>query len=183
MLSVRLLHEVISSFDAESDQQTISGQARALQLLEQAERSLDRENYSPGHFTASGVVLSAERTHVLLVHHRRLGRWLQPGGHIEPDDTDTAAAAAREVAEETGIQPRWEVAPVLIGIDVHEIPASGRELVHLHFDLVWRFVAPAGRVQAVLDPHRAVWCRINELESYQADVPLRRAVERALRTR
>jgi 8-oxo-dGTP pyrophosphatase MutT (NUDIX family) len=54
------------------------------------------------HFTASGVVLSGDG-HVLLVEHRKLGWWLYPGGHIEPNE-DPAQAVVREVAEETGIR-------------------------------------------------------------------------------
>jgi len=183
VLSVRELQDIIHRFDAESNAQAISNRKRALELLEQGERSLERKNFSPGHFTASGIVLSAERGHVLLVYHRRLGKWLQPGGHIEPKDPDSWKAAALEVVEETGVEPSSKVEPVLVCIDVHEIPASGGEPAHQHFDLAWRFVASAAGVQVAMDPHRAVWCLIDELESYQADMPLRRAVERALRTR
>src|SRR2546430_14722206 len=91
-------------------------------------------------------IFSAERSHILLVFHKRLGRWLQPGGHIEPDDRDTSEAAAREVEEETGDAPRREENPLLVGVDVHEIPTSGREPAHLHHDVVWRVIASAGRL-------------------------------------
>jgi 8-oxo-dGTP diphosphatase len=52
-------------------------------------------------FTASGIVLSDD-DHVLLVEHRKLGRWPYPGGHIDPDE-DPAQAVICKVAEETGI--------------------------------------------------------------------------------
>ena len=181
MLSVRALQAVINGFDPQEDPRSRSSREQTLALLAQAERALDRRNYSPGHITASGVVLSAERSHILLVFHKRVGRWLQPGGHIEPDDRDTSEAAAREVEEETGVAPRWEVNPLLVGVDVHEIPTSGREPAHLHHDVVWRFIASGGRLSAAKGPDRARWCRIEELGDYQADPPLLRAVERALR--
>ncbi len=60
------------------------------------------------HFTASGIVLSDE--HVLLVEHRKLGWWLYPGGHIEPDE-DPAQAVIREVTEETGTAARSPPSP------------------------------------------------------------------------
>jgi 8-oxo-dGTP pyrophosphatase MutT (NUDIX family) len=53
------------------------------------------------HFTASAIVFD-DRDRVLLVHHNKLGMWLYPGGHIDPNE-DPAQAAVREVHEETGI--------------------------------------------------------------------------------
>lgn len=55
----------------------------------------------PQHFTASGVVIA--RAHILLVHHKRIGAWLPPGGHIDPGELPHEAAA-REVLEETGVE-------------------------------------------------------------------------------
>ena len=181
MLSVRHLYSLIAAFDPGEDAPARTSRERTLELLTQAEQALDRRKYAPGHITASAIVLSAERSHVLLVFHRRLRRWIQPGGHIEADDRDTAEAAAREVSEETGVEPRWEVDPALVGVHVHEIPGSSREPAHLHYDIVWRFVAPAARRGSMVGPDRAFWCRIQDLDRYGADLPLLRAVERALR--
>ena len=57
----------------------------------------------PGHITASAVVLSADRREVLLTLHPRIGRWVQLGGHCEPEDATIADAALREATEESGI--------------------------------------------------------------------------------
>src|SRR5437870_54341 len=53
------------------------------------------------HFTASALVLDAAGARACLVLHRKLGLWLQPGGDVEQDDGTLAAAALREVREET----------------------------------------------------------------------------------
>ena len=80
----------------------------------------------------------AQRT--CLVLHRKLGLWLQPGGHLEADDASIAGAALREVREETGLDGRLaDEAPV--HLDVHEIPERPEMPAHLHLDV--RFVVVA----------------------------------------
>src|SRR4051812_13856407 len=56
-----------------------------------------------GHITASAVVMDADAERTLLIYHRKLSRWLQPGGHVEPSDVSLAEAALREATEETAI--------------------------------------------------------------------------------
>jgi 8-oxo-dGTP pyrophosphatase MutT (NUDIX family) len=92
-----------------------------------------------GHITASAFVLSPNLDKVLLMHHRKLGRWLQPGGHADGDPSPEAAAM-REVHEETGVQARL-LYPGLFDIDIHTIPAFGPVPAHLHYDL--RFIMQA----------------------------------------
>src|SRR6476661_8500289 len=55
-----------------------------------------------GHVTGSAWVLNANSTHVLLLHHRKLDRWLQPGGHCD-GDPDVLRVAMREAREESGL--------------------------------------------------------------------------------
>ena len=52
-----------------------------------------RSHYAPGHVTGSAFVVSPDLSQVLLIHHRTIGRWLQPGGHYEPADSFAASAA------------------------------------------------------------------------------------------
>lgn len=86
-----------------------------------------------GHLTASAWIVDAERRHVLLLHHGKLGRWLQPGGHIE-DDATLLEAALREAREETGLACR-AAHPGIFDLDIHPIPARGPEPGHLHYDV------------------------------------------------
>lgn len=110
---------------------------RMFELLATTSEPFSRQQFEPGHFTASALVVSASRDAVLLIHHPTLNLWLQPGGHVEPDDPSPRAAAHREVLEETGLHAR--IHDVLFDVDVHAIPARGAAPAHSHFDL--RFLA------------------------------------------
>lgn len=107
-----------------------------------------RRSSLPGHVTASGIVWSDGR--VLLVRHPFLGRWLQPGGHLEADE-DPLQAAIREVREETGFRtvphPRSDPGGIPLDIDVHVIPANPRkgEAAHLHYDFRFLLELSAGQ--------------------------------------
>ncbi len=128
----------------------------------------DRDCFEPGHFTASGFVISPDREALLLIHHRRLDRWLQPGGHIDPEDASPIAAAIREVAEETGV----ETAPImdsLIDLDIHPIPQRAPEPEHEHFDLRFALRALGDRLVADDEVYDARWVPWAEIGSYDVD--------------
>ena len=82
------------------------------------------------------IVVTPDRTHVLLHRHKRLGIWVQPGGHIEPGETPWLAAA-RETTEETGLPVVLVAGSELAHIDVHPGPRG-----HTHLDLRYLMEAP-----------------------------------------
>ena len=140
-----------------------------------------RSHFDPGHFTASACVLSPSGGDVLLVHHGKLDRWLQPGGHIEPGDATLLAAARREVREECGLDPGSPVAGVdaPIDLDVHRIPERGSEPAHLHFDVRYGFVAdPAAAVRVSEESHAVRWFRIDAIDALGVDASALRMIER-----
>jgi 8-oxo-dGTP pyrophosphatase MutT (NUDIX family) len=94
-----------------------------------------------GHVTASAVVAWTEA--FLLVWHRKLVRWLQPGGHLEPSDESVFAAALREAREETGIEAfAFPIGDRILDVDVHPIPAHGPDPAHSHYDIRYLFSVP-----------------------------------------
>jgi coenzyme F420-0:L-glutamate ligase len=100
---------------------------------------------TPGHLTASAVVVDPARRAVLLTLHPRVGRWLQLGGHCEPADQTLLAAARREATEESGID-ELEVRPQPIALHVHPITCS-LGVPTRHFDVRFLAVAPAGAME------------------------------------
>ncbi len=92
-----------------------------------------------GHFTASAWLVSADGERALLMHHRKLGRWLQPGGHAD-GDADLPGVALREAGEETGLVG-LTVLPGIFDVDRHVIPARGAEPEHWHYDVRYAVVA------------------------------------------
>jgi 8-oxo-dGTP pyrophosphatase MutT (NUDIX family) len=177
-IEVRDLVELVEAFVPDDDRAARANRDRTLSLLRTAAWPLDRRAFATGHVTTSGLVLSPDGERVLLVFHPRLRRWLQPGGHLEASDSDIATAARREVREETGVGLDDGADPVLVGIDVHDIPATPAEPRHVHHDLVFAFLARDDESESV-EALRAAWCHWNRLDDFTADPPLRRAAHRA----
>lgn len=92
------------------------------------------------HFTASALVVDETQSRTCLVLHRKLGLWLQPGGHVEPDDESIGGAALREVREETGLDCALN-GEKPVHLDIHEIPDRPDMPAHLHLDVRFLVVA------------------------------------------
>lgn len=133
-----------------------------------------------GHLTGSAVVVDPRSRRTLLIHHAKLDRWLQPGGHADGDG-NLAAVAWREASEETGLDDLHVVLPA-IDLDIHTIPARGDEPTHVHLDV--RFLVLAA---GALDPNPnaetlgAGWFDATA-DPVSASDELRRAVRHALST-
>jgi 8-oxo-dGTP pyrophosphatase MutT (NUDIX family) len=147
-----------------------------LELVSRADRPFDRDCYAPGHFTASGFVLAPDGGRVLLVLHSTLCRWLQPGGHVEPVDAGLAAAARREVLEETGIAELDEAGPGAFDLDVHPIPKRGATPGHLHFDVRFLFRSRSERIAPSAEVGGARWIGLAEAAALARDASIARAL-------
>jgi 8-oxo-dGTP pyrophosphatase MutT (NUDIX family) len=122
-----------------------------------------------GHVTASAWIVDPSRTRALLTHHRKLGRWLQLGGHAD-GDPDVRAAALREAREESGLASLRFVGDAIYDLDVHAIPARRGEPAHEHFDV--RFALEADPDEPLLvsgESHELAWIPLADLARYGAD--------------
>lgn len=135
---------------------------------------------APGHLTASVVVLSPDAERVLLTRHARVRRWLQLGGHVEPEDEGLAAAAGREAREEGGFDVT--VDPVPVDLHCHPIVCRGYTDPTRHLDVRFVAVAPEGaRERASEESLDLRWFDVDALPDVPAEVAtlVARAAQRA----
>jgi 8-oxo-dGTP pyrophosphatase MutT (NUDIX family) len=136
-----------------------------------------RRECVPGHVTASALVLDHSGDRVLLTLHRRLGRWVQLGGHCDEGDTDIVAAALREATEESGIDG-LRMPPRLAAVHVHPVVCS-LGVPTRHLDLQFVAHAPAGARIAISDESDDLrWWPVDALPD-GTDYALAYLVERA----
>jgi 8-oxo-dGTP pyrophosphatase MutT (NUDIX family) len=127
-----------------------------------------------GHVTASAWVVDPARRAAVLLHHRKLERWLQLGGHVD-GDPDVRSAALREAREESGLRTLRPIVEDIYDIDVHRIPARGSEPEHDHYDLRFAFEAdPREPLVRNVESHDVRWITLGELEQYAIDDSVRR---------
>jgi 8-oxo-dGTP pyrophosphatase MutT (NUDIX family) len=151
---------------------------RMLELVGGAADPFARDNYVPGHFTASSFVLSPERNELLLIYHAKLERWLQPGGHFEPEDSSALVAAQREVSEEVNLVKLTPLGHGILDVDVHLIPPHKHCPAHEHFDVRFGWVSETRDIRAGSDAVECRWVRFEDIASLQTDESVLRAVHK-----
>jgi len=140
-----------------------------------------RDHFVPGHLTASAFVISPKRDSVLLILHKKLQLWLQPGGHIEASDESLGAAARREVAEEVGLTLPPEATGEVFDLDIHLIPARKDEPAHEHFDVRFCFQAPTLDFATNDEVVAARWAPLDQIDQLTTDESVLRVARKLLR--
>jgi len=131
---------------------------------------------APGHLTGSAWVVDPARRRVLLVHHRKLDKWLQPGGHAD-GDPDLLAVARREAQEETSLVRLRTVSPDVFDADRHWIPPRGDTPGHWHHDLRFLFEADPSEPLTVSDEsHDVRWVDLAGVPALNPEESLLRMV-------
>jgi 8-oxo-dGTP pyrophosphatase MutT (NUDIX family) len=138
-----------------------------------AERSL-----AAGHLTGSAWVVDATRRRTLLTHHRKLGMWLQLGGHAD-GDLDVRAVALREAAEESGLSRLRAVSREIFDVDRHWIPERKDEAGHWHYDL--RFLIEADPEEPLVitaESKELAWVELAKIADYTTEESMLRMVRK-----
>ncbi|MEO8670265.1 MAG: NUDIX hydrolase [Tahibacter sp.] len=142
-----------------------------------------RRELIEGHLTGSAWLVSADGERILLTHHRKLGLWLQLGGHAD-GDVDLARVALREAEEESGLTDLM-VRPAVFDIDRHWIPERGDVVGHWHYDMRYVVQCQGSEEFALSEESLALaWRGIAEVaDDENADASVRRMARKWLRDR
>jgi len=133
-----------------------------LELLDHPDAFL--RTHLPGHITGSAWIVDPSKEFVLLTHHAKLNKWLQPGGHADGDE-NVLNVAKREATEETGLTDLLLLKHEIFDIDIHTIPIRKNFPEHLHYDIRFIFQAqPNDHLLLTPESHALAWVRVNDLE-------------------
>lgn len=153
---------------------------RIREFIEADPRSFDRQN-PVGHITGSAWVVDPTGTRVLLTHHKKLGKWLQVGGHAD-GERDVMKVALREAQEESGLTDLLPVSSEIFDVDIHPIPAHGSDPAHEHFDVRFAFQARDTAFKVSEESHALAWIEIRKIHEFTSEESLLR-MARKWRTR
>lgn len=142
-----------------------------------------QRTHLPGHVTGSAFIVSPDLQQTLLVHHAKLNRWLQPGGHCDGDQ-DVTRVALREGEEETGLHALRLSSPSIFDLDIHPIPQRKDFPAHDHYDV--RFLVygnPSEKITVSEESFDVRWVMLKLLEEYTQEESVLRMRSKVLHTR
>lgn len=170
------LSRAVANYEAMYPLESLALRHIKAQLRADKESIFNRSNMR-GHVTASAIVLNEDGSELLLIEHPIFKRWVQPGGHVDPDGCSILATAIREVLEETGLVVDVDERLVnaagdieILDIDTHFIDVSPKrgEDFHYHHDLI--FLTRCYNKKAVQDhelaPEQQKWLPLEEALAY-----------------
>ena len=134
----------------------------------------------PAHVPGSAWVISPDRDHVLMLHHRKHDQWFQPGGHAD-GDADILRVALRETAEESGV-PAEHIRLLnndIFDVDIHSIDASEHDPRHEHIDI--RFLVEIDDSLHIPGNHESndiLWVPLSQVPRYNNNRSTYRMLEK-----
>lgn len=174
-MSVSLLDDLLRY--APADDRERQHHYELIELVRTSAAPFSRGTFAPGHVTASLFIIDGAGR-LLLHHHRRLDKWLQMGGHLEPGES-ALEAALREGAEESGLRD-LEAEPEILDLDIHPIPAGKGEPDHRHYDV--RYLARTSTPESItIDDAESLdlrWVTLADAVTLMATEESRRVIDK-----
>jgi len=169
---LHLLESYAAKFPAEA-----STVGQFIAFVEEHEDCFER-SLLEGHVTASAWVINHDRTAALLIHHMKLDKWLQPGGHCD-GDPDTLHVAQKECLEETGLQTQ-PVSAEIFDVDIHDIPERKGIPAHLHYDIRYLLrAAPGAEIIAnETETSQVLWVPLDAVADYTEEESILRMLSK-----
>lgn len=140
------------------------------------ETCFDRSN-KHGHITGSAWVVSPDYNHILLMHHTKLDKWIQLGGHADGNH-NVLEVAVREAMEESGITSFTLIVPEIFDIDIHEIPENSMEMAHLHYDVRFVMRADSTRLVQNHESKDLLWVPMEDISKYTKEPSIQRMTKK-----
>lgn len=158
--------------------------SRSIAFIEAHEDCFYRELW-PVHVTGSTWVVNSRRDRVLLLHHRKLDQWFQPGGHAD-GDSDILRVALKETSEETGLEEQdfKLVDEAVFDVDIHRIEANLQDPQHEHIDI--RFLLEIDDSLPVPgndESHQVIWVDLHNVTRYNNNRSTYRMLEKTRQLR
>jgi 8-oxo-dGTP pyrophosphatase MutT (NUDIX family) len=169
---IQQLHSYQTPFPEEKD-----FVSRFLELLKSNDAF--QRTHLPGHITGSAWIINNTKDQTLLVHHAKLNKWVQPGGHADGDE-NVLQVALREAEEETGLR-NFKITETIFDIDIHIIPARKDFPEHQHYDI--RYLLEADITEQIVaseESHDVKWIEISELEKFTSERSVLRMKEKLI---
>lgn len=171
------LKSLLATYETEGEK----GNYDRLQMLRLLEnkgiKAFYRENIE-NHFTASAWIVHPQQEEVLLLHHKKLNKWLQAGGHAD-GEVNLEKVARKEAEEETGLKNLQLVSTAIFDIDIHTIPTHKGIPQHDHYDVRFAYFCENKEYTKInSESNHFQWINYKEVETVTQETSILRMVEK-----
>ena len=149
-----------------------------LSFIENHTNHFSRTNHH-GHFTGSAWIIDPDKSKILMTHHKKIGKWLQLGGHADGEQ-DLLKVSQREAIEESGINNFITLSNEIFDMDIHEIPPIGSDPKHLHYDIRFLLQADPDKESLIIsnESHDVAWIPLDKIADYNSEQSIMRMVDK-----
>ena len=149
-----------------------------LSFIEDEKNHFSRSNHH-GHFTGSAWILNPDKSKILMTYHKKIGKWLQLGGHAD-GEKDLLKVSQREAIEESGMNNFVTLSNEIFDMDIHEFPAIGSDPKHLHYDIRFLLEADPDKESLTIsnESHDVAWIPLDQIAHYNSEKSIMRMVDK-----